>query len=150
MTFRIFRVSIWMVCVLRFYFPDIDGYLGIIPSLENVPMLISGNVLLTIGFLLTIIIHFSMSQKWRSGIDPKGPEQLITDGFFKYSRNPIFTSVALSQLGFFLALPSVFTLVCLIIGLYTLHKQTLAEEDHLSTALPSEYKLYSTNVRRWL
>jgi protein-S-isoprenylcysteine O-methyltransferase Ste14 len=150
MTFRIFRAAIWMVCVVRLFLPALDDYLGLIPSLENTPMLLSGNILLTFGFLITIIIHFSMSQKWRSGIDPKGPKKLITDGFFSYSRNPIFVSVAISQIGFFLALPSVFTLVCLIIGLYTLYKQTIAEESHLSAVFPSEYTHYTANVRRWL
>tara|TARA_R110000744_G_scaffold19280_3_gene50943 strand:+ start:6822 stop:7448 length:627 start_codon:yes stop_codon:yes gene_type:complete len=150
MTFRIFRVAIWMVCLVRLFVPALDDYLGLIPSLENAPMLISGNVLLTFGFLMTIAIHFSMSEKWRSGIDPIGPKKLITDGFFRYSRNPIFVSVGLSQIGFFLALPSVFTLVCLVIGLYTLYKQTIAEEAHLAAVFPSEYKHYTTNVRRWL
>ncbi|ARD44753.1 isoprenylcysteine carboxylmethyltransferase family protein [Colwellia sp. PAMC 21821] len=150
MTFRLFRVTIWLVCLFRLFFPNLDNYLGILPSLDHAVILITGNVLLTIGFLLTIIIHFSMKRKWRSGIDPKGPEALITDGFFQYSRNPIFVSVALSQLGFFLALPSVFTLVCLLIGLYTLYKQTLAEERHLTEIFANKYKTYQTSVRRWL
>lgn len=150
MTFRLFRASIWMVCVVRLFFPALDEYLGLITTFDNALVLILGNILLTFGFLMTIIIHFSMKQKWRSGVDPKGPDGLITDGFFKYSRNPIFVSVALSQLGFFLALPSLFTLVCLIIGLYTLFKQATVEEQHLAEIFPSNYKTYQANVRRWL
>ncbi|MEW6997989.1 isoprenylcysteine carboxylmethyltransferase family protein [Colwelliaceae bacterium BS250] len=148
--FGIFRASIWMVCVFRFYFPSIDDYLGMISSLENIPIIITGNVLITFGFLLTVIIHFSMGCKWRSGIDPKGPEQLITDGFYQFSRNPIFLCIALSQMGFFLALPSVFSLTCLIIGLYTLYRQTLSEERHLLEVFPSKYRIYLTKVRRWI
>jgi protein-S-isoprenylcysteine O-methyltransferase Ste14 len=150
MTFRLFRVSIWMVCVIRLLYPEFDQYLGLITTFDNVLVPIFGNVLLTIGFLMTIIIHFSMKQQWRSGVDPKGPNTLITNGFFKYSRNPIFVSVGLSQLGFFLALPSIFTLVCLIIGLYTLYKQTMVEEQHLVTIFQDDYKSYQSNVRRWV
>ncbi len=150
MTFRLFRVSIWMVCVIRLLYPEFDQYLGLITTFDNVLVPIFGNVLLTIGFLMTIIIHFSMKQQWRSGVDPKGPNTLITNGFFKYSRNPIFVSVGLSQLGFFLALPSIFTLVCLIIGLYTLYKQAIVEEQHLGAAFQGDYQVYQSNVRRWI
>jgi len=149
-TFRLFRVLIWIVCVIRLFFPSLDEYLGMITSFEHNPMLILGNVLLTLGFLMTLIIHISMKNTWRSGVDPKGPHALITDGFFKYSRNPIFVSVGLSQLGFFLALPSIFTLVCLIIGLYTLYKQTMVEEQHLVTIFQDNYKIYQSKVRRWV
>jgi protein-S-isoprenylcysteine O-methyltransferase Ste14 len=150
MTFRLFRALIWLTCVIRIFFPSLDEYLGVIAIFERNLMLILGNVLLTVGFLMTIIIHFSMKQKWRSGVDPQGPKALITDGFFKHSRNPIFVSVGLSQLGFFLALPSIFTLVCLIIGLYTLYKQTIVEEQHLVTIFQDNYKIYQSNVRRWI
>ncbi|MFT5637080.1 MAG: protein-S-isoprenylcysteine O-methyltransferase Ste14 [Cognaticolwellia sp.] len=146
----IFSVAIWMVFVVRLFVPALDDYLGLIPHLENAPVLLSGNILLSFSFLMTITIHFSMSQKWRSGIVPKRPKKLITDGCFSYFRNPIFVSVAISQIGFFLALPSVFTLVYLIIGLYTLYKQTIAEESHLSAVFPSEYTHYTANLRRWL
>lgn len=149
MTFRLFRVSIWMVCVFRLFFPATDNYLGMFASLEHQITLLLGLSLLTIGFLFTLIVHYSMKKKWRSGIDPKGPETLITDGFYRYSRNPIFVSVGLSQLGFFFALPSVFTLVCLVLGLFTLYKQTIAEEQHLVTIFHDDYKVYQRKVRRW-
>ncbi|MFT6301790.1 MAG: protein-S-isoprenylcysteine O-methyltransferase Ste14 [Granulosicoccus sp.] len=150
MVFRVFRFTIWMVCLSRFYYPPIDNYLGIIPSLEKFPVVLAGDIILTSGFLLTISIHFSMGRKWRSGIDPQSPDQLITDGFYKYSRNPMFISVAFCQIGFFLALPSVFSLTCLTIGLYVLYRQALCEERHLSEVFPIKYRIYSNDVHRWL
>lgn len=150
MAFRFFRFSIWLVCFLRFYFPSIDAYLGMMTSLERVPIILSGDLILTCGFLLIITIHISLGSKWRSGIDPKKPDQLITDGFYQYSRNPIFMSIALCQLGFFLALPSVFSLLCLVIGLSVLHRQTLSEERNLAKKFPDEYQTYSSKVQRWL
>ena len=50
MTFRLFRVLIWMVCVSRLFFPALDQYLGVITSFDNALVLILGNVLLTFGF----------------------------------------------------------------------------------------------------
>jgi protein-S-isoprenylcysteine O-methyltransferase Ste14 len=62
----------------------------------------------------------------------------------------MFVCVAVAQLGFFFALPSVFSLVCLIVGLYTLNSQTIEEEIHLSQKFPKAYTAYKSKVRRWV
>jgi len=150
LAFRLFRFLIWVVCVLRLFFPSIDQYIGVIPELNRVPVLLAGNVLLTLGFLLAIFVHFDLKKQWRSGIDPQGPETLKTDGPFRFSRNPMFLGVAISQFGFVLALPSLFAIVCWFVGAYALHRQTLAEEAHLLSKFPKGYPRYAARVRRWL
>lgn len=139
-----------MVCLLRYFSPDFDGYLGFYESLNVGPIVLAGNILLTVGFVLTVVSHLHMGCRWRSGIDPDGPSQLITDGYYRFSRNPMFLSIAIAQLGFFLAIPSVFFSICLIFGIYTLHRQTLAEEAHLMQSFPKDYAHYMGQVRRWL
>lgn len=150
MLFRAFRFTIWMACVLRFFFPGLDSYLGIFVALNRWPIVLAGDILLTAGFLFTVATHFSMGNQWRSGIDPAGPDRLITDGFYRFSRNPMFLGVATAQVGFLLALPSVFSAVCLLVGLYALRSQALAEEAHLANAFPGPYRHYRDHVRRWL
>lgn len=149
-TFRLFRIVIWLVCVLRVFFPNIDPYLGMLASLNTPPVIVLGLALLSFGFMSTIIVHFRLGKHWRSGIDPRGPEKLITVGIFQYTRNPMYIFVAIAQLGFFLALPSLFTLACFVIGLYTLNSQAKEEEKHLSCLFPESYEQYATKVNRWL
>ncbi len=150
MLFRAFRFTIWMVCLFRLFFPSLDSYLGLIDSLTVWPVVLAGNILLTTGFLFTVVIHFGLGDLWRSGIDPQAPKKLKTDGVYRFSRNPMFLGVATAQLGFLLALPSVFSSVCLIVGLYTLHSQTMAEESHLLKLFPEDYRHYMDRVPRWL
>jgi len=150
MVFRSFRVLIWCVCVLRVFFPSFDNYLGIFTPMLQWPILVLGNVLLIVGFVFTVLVHRSMGNLWRSGIDPSGPTELKTDSFFQFSRNPMFVSVGLAQLGFFLALPSAFSLVCLILGWLALHRQVIAEESHLANAFAYQYQNYKSRVPRWL
>ena len=147
--FRAFRMTIWMVCLLRWPFPTVDEYLGIFDALNTWPVVLAGDLLLTSGFAFVVAVHFGHGRHWRSGIDPRGPEALRTDGFYRYSRNPMFVGVATAQAGFFLALPSVFTALCLLIGWATLHRQTLAEEAHLAARFPRDYTEYRSRVRRW-
>lgn len=150
MVFRFFRAAIWMGCVFRWFFPSLDESLGTISFLNIWPVVIAGNVLLTTGFAFTVAVHFNLGKQWRSGIDTNGPQYLRTDGYYRFTRNPMFLGVATAQLGFFLALPSAFSGVCLLVGLYTLRRQTLAEEEHLLKAFPDDYRIYMANVPRWL
>ena len=150
MIFRFFRAAIWMTCVFRWLFPAIDNNLGIISELNIWPVVLSGIVLLTAGFAFTVAVHFNLGDRWRSGIDPGEPQYLITDGYYRFTRNPMFLGVATAQFGFFLALPSLFSGVCLFIGLYILRRQALAEEAHLLQTFPNDYRAYMRNVRRWL
>lgn len=147
--FRFFRIFIWMVCLFRLFYPNVDNYLGMMNFLELSSIIIMGLILLTLGFLSTALIHCNLGKEWRSGIDPSGPNELISSGLYKFSRNPMYVCIAIAQLGFFFAMPSVFSLSCLIIGLYTLNRQTLEEEIHLSKKFPTAYAAYSSKVRRW-
>ena len=150
MLFRAFRFTIWMVCLFRLFFPSLDNYLGFFAGLNVWPVVLAGNILLTAGFLFTVVVHFSLGRDWRSGIDPRGPEKLKTDGVYRFSRNPMFLGVATAQVGFLLAMPSVFSGVCLLVGFYALHSQTVAEEVHLLKSFPEDYRRYANQVRRWL
>ena len=150
MTFRVFRVVIWLVCVCRYFFPATDSVLGRFTLLNHPEIILSGDLLLALGFSTVIVIHTTMGNHWRSGIDNTGPKKLITHGFFRYSRNPIFLAVACAQVGFFLALPSVFTLICLLVGLYILHRQVLCEESHLLRMFQQDYVNYTLKTGRWL
>ncbi len=148
-TFRVFRLIIWMICIFRLFYPNIDHYLGMINPLQSQPIILTGLILLTVGFLSTALIHYSLGKEWRSGIDPSGPNTVISSGVYRFSRNPMFVCIAIAQLGFFFAIPSIFSLLCLIIGLYTLRSQALEEELHLSRKFPVAYAAYSAKVRRW-
>ncbi len=148
--FGAFRITIWMVCLARWFSPDVDNYLGLFTTLNTWPIVLSGIVLLTLGFGMTLGVHFSLGQQWRSGIDPRGPQALKTDGCYRLSRNPMFLGIAIAQAGFFLALPSVFSAVCLLVGWYTLHNQTLAEEAHLRARFTQDYQRYTEATPRWL
>ena len=62
----------------------------------------------------------------------------------------MYVGVATAQLGFFLALPSLFSLICLAVGLYALYKQIAVEEAHLVTRFNDDYLKYKQTVPRWL
>ncbi|MDM7860968.1 methyltransferase [Alteromonas sp. ASW11-36] len=149
LTFRVFRIIIWSVCVLRLFVPSVDNYLGLFtwtaPGVAWV-----GFAMLSLGFALAIATHHQMLEHWRSGIDSDYRGELVTQGLFAFTRNPAFIGVAIAQIGFFLALPSVFSFICMLVGLTALRIQTYLEENHLNLKFGNEYTLYCQSVPRWL
>lgn len=147
--FNVFRTLILAVVVLRI-FVDIDPWLGVFSSLYHGPVLITGMVLLLLSFSLVNYLQAYMHEDWRSGIDSREDQRkLLTDGPFGRSRNPLFLAVMAGQLGFFLALPSVFSLVCLVAGVLVITRQAREEEKALADKFGEDFERYRVRVPRW-
>jgi len=148
--FRVFRVLILGVCLVRLAWPGIDRYLVTFDALWHPVVFILGSGLLVAGFLTVILIHFFMGKDWRSGTRAEDGTRLITTGPFAVSRNPMMLCVIAAQVGLFLALPSLFTLVCLVLGVGAVTAQVGVEEPLLRQRFGAEYDAYSARIPRWL
>ena len=147
--FNVFRALILGVCVVRI-FADIDGWLGVFDPLYHWSVLLAGMMLLIASFTAVNYLQAFMHEDWRSGIDPrKDRRKLLIDGPFSRSRNPLFLAVMAGQLGFFLALPSVFSLVCLVAGVLVITRQAREEEKALADKFGEDYERYRVRVPRW-
>lgn len=147
-TFRVFRIVIWAVCVWRVFNPEIDEILFMLVAI-NIPIInYFGLLLLILGFSLTIYCNIILNDTWRSGID-RTQTSLVTSAVYAKSRNPAYIGVAASQFGFFLAMPSAFSLVCLVIGVTALRIQIYLEEDFLSEIHTLAYDEYKQKVPRY-
>ena len=149
-TFKAFRALIWFLCVLRLWLPETDNWIGVCPFLYRTEVLLFGDMLLIVGFSLVLTAHKQMQGAWRSGINASEKLPLITSGLFSISRNPIFIGVIIAQVGFFLALPSVFSFICLVVGVSMLLVQEHEEERNLLTHHGNAYEDYRNEVPRWL
>jgi protein-S-isoprenylcysteine O-methyltransferase Ste14 len=136
-TFVVFRAAIWAVCVARALYPPLDRWLLPIPWLWSGRVMLTGVGLLTLSFAAIIVLHVSMREAWRSGIDETGPAELIATGAFGVSRNPIFLCIQLAQFGFFLALPSLFSAICLAVGIAAIQTQVRSRSAISSPASAS-------------
>lgn len=147
--FNVFRALILGICVVRI-FADIDGWLGVFGPLYYWPVLLAGMLLLIASFTIVNYLQAYMHEDWRSGIDSRNDQRkLLTDGPFGLSRNPLFLAVMAGQLGFFLALPSVFSLVCLVAGVLVITRQAREEEKALAEKFGDDFERYRVRVPRW-
>jgi len=146
--FNFFRGAILVVCITRVFFP-IDPWLGIFASLYSPWVLSIGMVTMLLSLGLVSYNHAYMRQDWRSGIDSDSNRALLTKGPFSRSRNPMFLAIMLGQIGLFLTLPSLFTLICLAMGVAMIRLQAVKEEQALSELYGEEYRQYKNQVPRW-
>lgn len=151
-TFAVFRALILLVCIIRVPFPKIDDWLLPFPSLWHPAVILSGCALMLTSFIAIVWLHIGMGGLWRSGIDTEraGGGRLIETGAFAYSRNPMFLCIQAAQLGLFLALPSAFTAICLVVGVVAIQMQVRLEERHLAARFGEAWRAYAARVPRWL
>jgi protein-S-isoprenylcysteine O-methyltransferase Ste14 len=76
---------------------------------------------------------------------------LVTHGPYRFSRNPMYTSLTLLYIGLALATVTWWALPLLPLVLYVLHRAVIArEERYLTQAFGDAYLEYTRRVRRWL
>lgn len=91
-----------------------------------------------------------MGRAWRIGVDRTSHTDLVTSGFFKYSRNPIYFGILVGVFGFFLTLPNALTL-CVLVNCYFLFQvEVRLEEEHMRNLHGEKYLNYCKQVRRWV
>lgn len=147
--FRVFRIAILALCWLRLFWPETDNSIGIISAFWTPLVMLMGDALMLVAMAGIIAINFYLSDRWRSGIPDKAPTELITSGPYRFSRNPMMLFVMLAQLGFFFALPSVFSMVCLLVGITSVFIQESLERKALSDAFGKLYQEYCARTPRW-
>lgn len=148
--FRLFRAAIWAVCVVRLFYPELDRWIVPCTSPSAVWLAVPGMLLLALGFCVAVTGHRTLGNNWRSGIDLNGDTQLVQNGLYGRSRNPMYIGVKIALVGFLLALPSGFSALCLVLGWLALDMQVKLEEAHLDQRHQDDYRDYMARVPRWL
>lgn len=109
-----------------------------------------GVLLLVASFAWTAVSQAQMGDSWRIGIDHQRETELVQDGIYSRSRNPIFVGMRLTMLGVFLCLPNALTLAVFILSDVLIQIQVRLEEEHLLRLHGDAYRQYRGRVRRWL
>jgi protein-S-isoprenylcysteine O-methyltransferase Ste14 len=82
---------------------------------------------------------------------PGAASSLVTDGVYRYTRNPMYLGLACATLGWGLYLQNFAALLFVIAFVaYMTHFQIKREERALQALFGGEYTRYSSTVRRWL
>lgn len=90
----------------------------------------------------------------KTTIDPRYPQktsQLITQGIYRFSRNPMYLSLIFGLVGWMVLWQSVWGILAIILAmLYLTEYQIKPEEQALKAKFGESFVLYQQQVRRWL
>ena len=103
-----------------------------------------------LGDIIFLISVVCMKDSWRAGIPDKDKTELVTNGIYKFSRNPAFLGFDFMYAGVLLMYFNPLTAVFSLFAAVTLHLQILQEEKYLTTVFGSSYTAYKSRVFRYL
>ena len=79
------------------------------------------------------------------------PKGLVTEGLFRYSRNPGYVAMLVIGLGLAILFDDPWALLALVPAFFIIHREVvLKEEAILQREFGEEYRQYVRHVRRWI
>ena len=131
---------------------------GLVLDLLFPVALLSSAVQYTVGFVLIAasfaLLPFVLGRFREAGtnLDVRKPTTaIISDGPYRFSRNPAYLSMTLLYIGIGIAADSIWILGLLLPTLVVMHYGVIArEERYLEAKFGEEYVRYKRSVRRWI
>jgi protein-S-isoprenylcysteine O-methyltransferase Ste14 len=109
-----------------------------------------GAVLLFGGLALQAAAMLNLGASWRIGIEEAARPGLVTDGLYRFSRNPIFLALIAALAGYTLLLPTLLSALILAGACVAIRQQIAEEESYLLRAYGDAYRAYARRVGRLL
>jgi len=122
-----------------------------VTMLPFVPSLILGVIVLLAGLTIALLAITTFRRHRTTTLPIRPATELVQDGPFRFTRNPMYVSFGILYIGIALLLDSLWGLfllipVILVINFYVIAK----EESYLTRKFGDEYRNYMTKVRRWI
>ncbi|MFL6721724.1 MAG: methyltransferase family protein [Sphingomonas sp.] len=131
--------------LLHFTVHDPSLGLGIAFRYALAAILVAAAILLAAGALRLFARIGTNVEPW------KPSTALVMTGVFRWTRNPMYVSMAILLLALAVATDSVIGLALLVPFLLAIRYFVIArEERYLEAKFPDEYQHYKRQVRRWL
>lgn len=125
---------------------------SILCELTSLPTVIrvTGIILGFAGVVIFGTAVWTMKDSWRAGLAEDDKTEMITEGIYKYSRNPAFLGFDMVYIGIALVYCNLPLVLCSVFAMVMLHIQIKQEEKYLQKVFGEEYIRYCQQVSRYL
>jgi protein-S-isoprenylcysteine O-methyltransferase Ste14 len=109
-------------------------------------------VVLAVAYVALFLGAFSAFRRAHTTLIPNRPATaFVTDGPYRWTRNPMYVSLACLYLAVALWLNSWWAVLMLVPVLLVIDRAVIArEERYLGAAFPNDYAGYCARTRRWI
>ncbi len=129
----------------------LNDHLDPIDALDVDPVHVAGIVLAASGGLAVFGAQLGMGASWRIGVSDDQGTDLVTGGWFRVCRNPIYSAMIVGWTGFALMVPTWLAFAALPVIAVGLELQVrVVEEPYLIRTHGDEYRDYATRVGRFV
>lgn len=122
-------------------------------ALGDMVVLVRGLGVLLLALWLTLD-SWALVTFFRAGLTPnpaRPVKALVSHGPYRFTRNPMYLSLAFMQIGLALLVNSQWIVLFSIPVLYLVRRLVIdREEEYLARKFPGDYLAYKQRVRRWL
>lgn len=128
---------------LEWAWPTSHGGAGLLRAL--------GAILFMAGLSLDLLTLATFRRHATTIMPHRGAERLVTDGPFRFSRNPIYLGNSVMLVGLGLMLDWLWAIPAALLAAILVGRLAIArEERHLEARFGAEWRDYAARVRRWL
>jgi protein-S-isoprenylcysteine O-methyltransferase Ste14 len=120
-------------------------------SISPIPRVIVGGIFMVVSGYFAASAFFILIKNKTPFNTTKPTIKIVTDGAYRFSRNPLYFSLLLLLFGIAVLMSSLWLLFTIpILYFLFLFKAVKPEERYLSQKFGEEYLEYSAKVRRWI
>ncbi|CAA0122560.1 Uncharacterised protein [Halioglobus japonicus] len=146
---RIIYPPIWLLFGLIAIFASNEYFPG--PRFLSLTWQIVGGILIVIGLGLLVIANGLFTRAGTGVIPFRNVSALVTEGIYRYTRNPMYLGMLAVLLGCALTVGATFALLVPPVFAVIIELRFIRpEEAMLREIFPQDYPAYCERVRRWL
>lgn len=146
---RIIYPPIWLVFGVCSIFA-LNEFLPV-ARFTGLPSQIVGGAVIVVGLLLLVNAGGLFTKAGTDLIPFKNVTALVTDGVYRYTRNPMYLGMALVLLGTAITVGAASALLIPVLFMVIIEFRFIRpEEEMLRGLFPQEFPAYCKSVRRWL
>lgn len=143
---------IYYLLIFIYLITDFDfwGLISNVSILDKTPFQIAGFALAGVFLLLMILTRLNLGSSWREGLDYDTTDDLVTNGFYRFVRNPYFASLMGFQFALILIAPNAIMICSFVQSAVLLGLQTRLEEPFLQQKYGQQYIEYQEKTARFV
>jgi len=138
-----FLLAVLLIAALHWLLP--------IARIIDAPLSYIGLLVVGIGFIVVVVPARAFEARATTIRPFEQSDALVTDGFFRFTRNPMYLGMVLILVGVAVLLGTLTPFIPIPLFMMLIQKRfILGEEAMLAERFGEEYRGYKNSVRRWI